>query len=933
MPKRSAPTPPPDGGKRSKKKEDGSGSGGSSGSEAEAGHRKRARTQRVMSLPENSKSSEIPADAAAAAAAGPAAAAAPAPSPSPSPGAGAHKMMSTRSGLDPAALTGAAREEQLRALLEHRRLLLDRIGRCRAAAARRLRDPQSPLAPGAPVALPPEPSLEEEAAQWKAKAQRAISASRRSSRADGAAGPPLASTVSLRRGGSVGKKMAAAVSTLTKPGSIGGWVSDSSDGASPTPIFGSSSGKKAKGGPLHPSAPGAPGGKHAAAALAAAALASSRSGASAASGGKETKSGKSGKSGKRAKTTGSPAPGGIITKLKKSSKSKKDRGGTGVAGAGAGMTLAVGGPYGVKSSGKSSSGKSSSRSGSKSSKSSAAVTQSRIPRVGSAGGPSIGTTGKAAVAQQKQHAAALLERYASNPKVVCQPARLLREQREAVREQLERLITRRKERESKLMAAGTPSSAGATEPAASRGGTGEAAGEAAAGELTSRPVSSPTSVASKSSVLADLVRSRPHFKTYALAQQPPGPAGQSSSSGTAAAAGAGAGAAAGAAATAAAQLQPLPSAKVTQPFRPDSRQPSEASRPPPRRKTQWDYVLDEMRWAATDFEAERRWKGAVGRTLGSAVLAFHASPIGKGSSPLKKGLKMGGGSSANKKHGSSAVGSARKKPRTPASSSTGSKRPRSASTPQSLDSEQDEDYEPTDFDIDQARTLAKGLSVLVNGHWDMAMKDLSESGAASHVGMPGERKDLLPSDLNSLYGVHSRYREAVKSIDGLLQPEEREPEADASYSSGGKSFATTDDDEAAAPSFDMVTERVESALERASLLGTMPAKKGRPVEASDCNIDLQPSQVDAIHFVEAVWEDGASGDEAPTSGVILSGKIASGKTMAVGAALWRQSEEGPQILFCHSTRLVSLRVPTCELFITSDRGVLHFSLLSIHSTI
>jgi hypothetical protein len=29
--------------------------------------------------------------------------------------------------------------------------------------------------------------------------------------------------------------------------------------------------------------------------------------------------------------------------------------------------------------------------------------------------------------------------------------------------------------------------------------------------------------------------------------------------------------------------------------------------------------------------------------------------------------------------------------------------------------------------------------------------------------------------------------------------------------------------------------------------------------------------------------------------------------MAVGAALWRQSEEGPQILFCHSTRLIRWR--------------------------
>jgi len=41
---------------------------------------------------------------------------------------------------------------------------------------------------------------------------------------------------------------------------------------------------------------------------------------------------------------------------------------------------------------------------------------------------------------------------------------------------------------------------------------------------------------------------------------------------------------------------------------------------PARRKTHWDYVLEEMKWMATDFREERKWKVAMGKVLGQAVI-------------------------------------------------------------------------------------------------------------------------------------------------------------------------------------------------------------------------------------------------------------------------------------------------------------------------
>ena len=49
--------------------------------------------------------------------------------------------------------------------------------------------------------------------------------------------------------------------------------------------------------------------------------------------------------------------------------------------------------------------------------------------------------------------------------------------------------------------------------------------------------------------------------------------------------------------------------------------PSQPSKLPRRRKVQWDYVLEEMRWLASDFIEERKWKLSSSRIISVAVTA------------------------------------------------------------------------------------------------------------------------------------------------------------------------------------------------------------------------------------------------------------------------------------------------------------------------
>ena len=807
--------------------------------------------------------------------------------------------LSTRSSPDDKNSGGGKppREVQVKELLAHRRLLLERIRQCRSAASLRLREGPSrsvestsnsnssnsiSSVSGGNNAAEPQKQPANEIEAFKLLTQQAVAATRRERQSSvaaaggagigGAGGTTAPAERGLRRGGSVGKCMAAAVSTLQNAGSIGGWVSDSSTGTgasgstSAATAGGSSKGKSGSKSAAAAAAGGGPGGGSASSGGGAAAgTASTGKQLSATTATAVSMEGGAKKGKKRPKASESPPPPGATvseagataststatTKTKKSKSSSSGGGGGG------------GGDRDKKKKGGSGQSGASGSSASQHQQSAAAAMRQHHQNALAALGQSDPET-LALISRPRGQEARILKQYASNPRVVHPQGRSLRARRDALRDRLEKLVTERKDREARWLGQGLQRNGGdigATAPA-------PPAGE------------SPTSVAEKmagSNALKELAKSRPQFKAYALAQ---------SSISAAASAGS----------------QPLSRASTpppggpgkrspvppSQPYRPEPRNPSSSSRPTPRRKTHWDYVLEEMKWTATDFESERRWKGAVGRTLGASVLAFHASNGGGKGSPLKSAKSAG--SAAN-----GPGGSTKKKKR---------KIEGSEDDPATVAEAEEEDLEPTVEDLDRARIISKGLSVLIAGHWELAAGESASSASGSGrdvASSDGTKLAGLSDDTANVSVIHRRYTDVVKGVPGMGNSKAakriRAPTSD-DKEEGDRSSSNN-------PSHETVTARLEAAIKRANLVGTQPSKKKRPVESADCTVDLQPSQVDAIHFVEAVWEVG-SDDDAPTLGVALSGKVASGKTVAMAAAIWRHGDEGPQILFCHAARLVRI---------------------------
>jgi hypothetical protein len=54
---------------------------------------------------------------------------------------------------------------------------------------------------------------------------------------------------------------------------------------------------------------------------------------------------------------------------------------------------------------------------------------------------------------------------------------------------------------------------------------------------------------------------------------------------------------------------------------------------PPRNKTHWDCLLEEMKWLANDFKRERKWKATLARKAGRLVLGHHKKQLGTSFSP------------------------------------------------------------------------------------------------------------------------------------------------------------------------------------------------------------------------------------------------------------------------------------------------------------
>lgn len=305
----------------------------------------------------------------------------------------------------------------------------------------------------------------------------------------------------------------------------------------------------------------------------------------------------------------------------------------------------------------------------------------------------------------------------------------------------------------------------------------------------------------------------------------------------------------------------------------------EAPRLPPRRMTQWDCILEEMRWMASDFIEERKWKVACGKLLSSSVKQYVEDQ--KLVAKSAKGKSKSTPNTADDKSIAT---------ETPSSSIATSTKPTmivdtkfnnrrklsiSDSNPLYVD--------PSNEDVELSRKISQLLSLTVSDHWDVVLS-----------------KGVFPLTDDSYKVGYERFRK----VTGELLGETSEVRLQSSIND------LTPIAQPAFPelNFDDISKKLNESVKYAF---SLKAKTNDALEKERVlqkyrksfthGVDLSYSQIKAVHFIESVW-----GSREETSvAALIGGDVGRGKTIACCSILWKNRFTGPQLILCSPALLVS----------------------------
>ena len=316
--------------------------------------------------------------------------------------------------------------------------------------------------------------------------------------------------------------------------------------------------------------------------------------------------------------------------------------------------------------------------------------------------------------------------------------------------------------------------------------------------------------------------------------------------------------------------------------------PGPATYLPRRRKTHWDNLLEEMRWMATDFLEERKWKVSAARTLGCAILT-----TGTKSATIPADAEV----NLSEKPVSSEMPIEMKAVK---STLVADSKPRTLRTYTN----------PSTEDSTASRKVAKIISSMAY-ELGSATIDAGALASSDRVHMKALNRHLgMRKKLEKPNGI--ALKKERDKIDSENSMETQKTEEDYLP---GKNASNTEiienDVNQKIGSFERINKAVEALLEAPQKTARKKRKadSGRKADAED--VTLTSSQLEAIEFIENKWNNGNG------PGAIFTGPKSSGKTTALCSLLWKNRGKGPQLLVCSPARVVSLFLGggKCVLFI------------------
>jgi hypothetical protein len=323
--------------------------------------------------------------------------------------------------------------------------------------------------------------------------------------------------------------------------------------------------------------------------------------------------------------------------------------------------------------------------------------------------------------------------------------------------------------------------------------------------------------------------------------------------------------------------------------------PNERALHPRRRRTHWDCVVDEMKWLATDFMQERKWKHATSKLLAGSCESSYGRKKAVQKNPLRTINDRITKNTFQTNKEVVIVGSEvqpEKRSAQPAEMKIDAEE-RSRTTA----SDAVVYVELLAEDLERAKNVAKIMSSMVLELVTATINAATSSTGNAHTKALDGHLISRKASVGETIAVEPLTKANGTSSSDIATPSVQHGVADpsvvtydASSLRGENDLSLTVGEKEAA--LQQISERIDVMLQKVK-----PRVKRNAKDIPGLAVGLTNSQNAALQMIEDLW--GRVG-----AGAALSGPLSSGKTILTCAALWKHRHNGPQLVVCSELSMV-----------------------------
>lgn len=301
--------------------------------------------------------------------------------------------------------------------------------------------------------------------------------------------------------------------------------------------------------------------------------------------------------------------------------------------------------------------------------------------------------------------------------------------------------------------------------------------------------------------------------------------------------------------------------------------PAPPFRQPDRRKTHWDTLLQEMKWMATDFREERKWKRSAGRILGHSLTVRDKAMIVKKTETAEPPSETKGTKERSQGTGSNGDTGHPTEQEVENASLSSDKGPNGRYT----EILSEDDYR-------SARNASRILSSMIQ---ELSVASVRNTPEAFTTGL--EKHKATRKRIEAKEKEEDDSNQSLDDADGTK-------EDDGGSNDPAENFDGPEES-TPAPTFTEISEFIEATHGR---LKDLPEYKHKTANVKIKGHDME------LTVLQAKVTSDIEGRLSEQCGAVLKGSLATGKTMTVCTMLWKKRQAGPQLVVCSPERVVSV---------------------------